>query len=51
VGHIAQLRAFRAEVFDGAPVVTSARQALGTAELIDQVYRTAGLPPRGGRPA
>jgi hypothetical protein len=33
----------------GAPVLTSARHAAGTAELVDQVYRAAGLPLR--RPA
>jgi predicted dehydrogenase len=49
--YTAQLRAFRAAVLDGAPVPTSAREAVATASLIDEVYRAAGLPLRTGRPA
>jgi len=41
-----QLRAFAAAITDGAPVVTSAAEAVTTMRLIDDVYRAAGLPPR-----
>jgi predicted dehydrogenase len=48
--YTAQLRAFRAAVLEGAPVLTSARAAVGTAALLDAVYQAAGLPLREGQP-
>jgi len=44
-----QLRAFLASVRDGAPVLTTPRDAVRTMRVIDDVYRAAGLAPR--RPA
>jgi predicted dehydrogenase len=41
-----QLRAFAAAITDGAPVATSAAEAVTTMRLIDDAYRAAGLPPR-----
>ena len=51
-----QLRAFRAAVLDGGPVLTGAADAVPTMALIDDAYRAAGLQPRrptpvAGRPA
>ncbi len=43
----AQLRAFVAAVRDGAPFPTTARDAVVTMRLIDDIYRAAGLPLRG----
>jgi predicted dehydrogenase len=43
----AQLRAFVAAVRDGAPFPTTPRDAVVTMRLIDDIYRAAGLPPRG----
>jgi predicted dehydrogenase len=43
-----QLRAFAAAVADGAPFPTTAASATSTMRLIDDAYRAAGLPPRGG---
>ena len=43
-----QLRAFTAAVLDGAPVETNAAHALATMRVIDDAYRAAGLPLRGG---
>jgi predicted dehydrogenase len=43
----AQLRAFVAAVRDGQPFPTTARDAVTTMRLIDDIYRLAGLPPRG----
>ena len=45
--YTAQLRAFHAAVTSGAPVLTGAADAAVTAGLLDDVYRAAGLPPRG----
>jgi predicted dehydrogenase len=45
--YVAQLRAFLAAVRDGAPFPTTARDAVVTMRLIDDVYRAAGLPLRG----
>jgi len=42
-----QLRAFVAAVQDGAPVETTADNAVATMRVIDDVYRAASLPPRG----
>jgi predicted dehydrogenase len=42
-----QLRAFLAAVRDGAEFPTTARDAVETMRLIDDVYRAAGLPLRG----
>ncbi|WP_236667297.1 MULTISPECIES: hypothetical protein [unclassified Nonomuraea] len=42
-----QLRAFHAAVTRGAPVLTGAQDAVVTMGLIDDIYRVAGLPPRG----
>ncbi|MFJ9629745.1 Gfo/Idh/MocA family protein [Streptomyces sp. NPDC101175] len=42
-----QLSAFAAAVLDGDPVLTSARDAVETMGVIDGIYRTGGLPPRG----
>ncbi len=44
-----QLRAFLAAVRDGAPVLTTPRDAVATMRLIDDVYRAAGLQPRPAR--
>ncbi|KDN24090.1 Gfo/Idh/MocA family protein [Amycolatopsis rifamycinica] len=41
-----QLDAFAAAVLDGAPVKTSAADAVETMTVIDEIYRAAGLPPR-----
>jgi predicted dehydrogenase len=43
----AQLRAFVAAVRDGSPFRTTARDAVVTMRLIDDIYRAAGLPLRG----
>ena len=43
----AQLRAFLGAVADDRPFPTTARDAVVTMRLIDDVYRAAGLPPRG----
>ncbi|HEU5033917.1 MAG TPA: Gfo/Idh/MocA family oxidoreductase [Mycobacteriales bacterium] len=43
----AQLRAFAAAVREGAPFPTTARDAVTTMRLIDDIYRLAGLPQRG----
>jgi predicted dehydrogenase len=45
--YLCQLRAFRASVRDGAPVVTSAEDAVRNMRAIDAIYRAAGLPVRG----
>ena len=42
-----QLRAFAAAVLRGEPVITSAQDAVANMRVIDNVYRAAGLPPRG----
>ncbi|MFJ6079863.1 Gfo/Idh/MocA family protein [Streptomyces sp. NPDC092369] len=42
-----QLAAFAAAVLDGGPVLTSARDAVVTMGIVDDIYRAAGLPPRG----
>jgi predicted dehydrogenase len=44
--YVYQLRAFAAAIAGGAPVPTSAAQALTTMRLIDDAYRAAGLLPR-----
>ncbi|WP_103335607.1 Gfo/Idh/MocA family protein [Amycolatopsis sp. CA-126428] len=41
-----QLEAFAAAVLEGAPVKTSAADAVETMTVIDEIYRAAGLPPR-----
>ncbi|MGW3999406.1 Gfo/Idh/MocA family protein [Amycolatopsis sp. NPDC004772] len=41
-----QLDAFAAAVLEGAPVKTSAADAVETMTVIDEIYRAAGLPPR-----
>jgi predicted dehydrogenase len=41
-----QLEALAAHLRDGAPIVTDADDAVATMELIDEVYRAAGLSPR-----
>jgi predicted dehydrogenase len=41
-----QLDAFVAAIRHGAPVLTSADDAIATMRLIDQCYLSAGLPPR-----
>jgi predicted dehydrogenase len=43
----AQLRAFVAAIRDGGPVLTPPEDAVVTMRLIDDIYRTAGLPIRG----
>ena len=45
--YLCQLRAFLASVRDGAPVVTSAEDAVRNMRTIDAIYRAAGLPVRG----
>jgi predicted dehydrogenase len=42
-----QLRAFVAAALRGGPVLTSAEDAVANMRQIDDVYRAAGLPPRG----
>jgi predicted dehydrogenase len=42
-----QLRAFAAAVLRGEPFPTTPEHAIVTMSLIDDVYRAAGLPPRG----
>ena len=43
-----QLRAFTEAVLNGGPVLTPAEDAVVTMGLIDDVYRAAGMRPRGG---
>jgi predicted dehydrogenase len=45
--YLGQLRAFAAAVRDGEPFITTPEHAVVTMSLIDDVYRAAGLPPRG----
>ena len=45
--YVAQLKAFVAAVCEGAPVLTSPRDAVVTMRLVDDIYRAAGLPLRG----
>jgi predicted dehydrogenase len=45
-----QLKAFHAAVTTGAPVLTSAADAVPTMQLIDDAYRAAGLEPREPAP-
>jgi predicted dehydrogenase len=45
--YVAQLRRFVAGVRDGEPVITTARDAVTTMRLVDDIYRAAGLPLRG----
>jgi predicted dehydrogenase len=47
--YVAQLRAFVAAVRAGEPFPTTARDAVVTMRLIDDIYRAAGLPLRGTR--
>jgi predicted dehydrogenase len=42
-----QLRAFAAAVLRGQPVITTPEDAVANMRQIDEVYRAAGLPPRG----
>jgi predicted dehydrogenase len=42
-----QLQAFSDAVLRGAPTLTPADDAVTTMRLIDDIYRAAGLPPRG----
>ncbi|MHA6759524.1 Gfo/Idh/MocA family protein [Streptacidiphilus sp. PAMC 29251] len=42
-----QLRAFAAAVLDGGPVLTPPEDAVVTMGLIDDIYRAAGMRPRG----
>ncbi|MEP7022819.1 MAG: Gfo/Idh/MocA family oxidoreductase [Actinomycetota bacterium] len=46
-----QLLAFAAAVVDGEPFPNTPQHATVTMQLIDDIYRAAGLPPRGGDPA
>ena len=45
-----QLEALAAHLRDGAPLVTDADDAVANMELIDEVYRAAGLAPARARP-
>ena len=45
--YLYQLRAFAAAVRSGAPFPSTPEHAVATMRLIDDVYRAAGLPPRG----
>ncbi|WP_042374771.1 Gfo/Idh/MocA family protein [Streptacidiphilus neutrinimicus] len=45
--YAAQLAAFAAAALDGAQVLTSARDAVVTMGVLDDIYRAAGLPLRG----
>ncbi|WP_243639793.1 Gfo/Idh/MocA family protein [Streptacidiphilus pinicola] len=47
--YTAQLGAFAAAVLDGAEVLTSARDAVVTMGVLDDIYRVGGLPLRGLR--
>jgi len=47
--YAAQLAAFVASIRDGAPVLTTAAEAVRTLTVIDAIYEKAGLPPRGSR--
>ncbi|WP_042434412.1 Gfo/Idh/MocA family protein [Streptacidiphilus anmyonensis] len=49
--YAAQLAAFAAAALDGAEVLTSARDAVVTMGVLDDIYRAAGLPLRGAAPA
>ncbi|MCF3131404.1 Gfo/Idh/MocA family protein [Streptomyces olivochromogenes] len=42
-----QLSAFAAAILDGAPVLTSARDAVATMTVLDEIYRACDLPLRG----
>ncbi|MFJ9822341.1 Gfo/Idh/MocA family protein [Streptomyces sp. NPDC101151] len=42
-----QLSAFTSAVLDGGPVITSARDAVATMGVLDDIYRFCGLPLRG----
>lgn len=42
-----QLAAFATAVLDGGPVITSARDAVATMNVLDGIYRACGLPLRG----
>ena len=42
-----QLRAFAAAVLHGDPVLSTPEDAVANMSVIDEVYRAAGLPPRG----
>jgi predicted dehydrogenase len=46
-----QLRAFLAAVRDGGPVITDPEDAVLTMRVIDDIYRSAGLPLRGYPPS
>lgn len=46
--YTAQLRAFASAVNDGGPVLTPPADAVVTMRLIDDIYRAAGMPIRGG---
>jgi len=48
--YVAQLHAFVAAVRDGTAFPTTARDAVETMRIIDDVYRAAGLPLRGAAP-
>jgi predicted dehydrogenase len=48
--YVAQLRAFVAAVRDGHPVLTPPEDAIVTMRLIDDIYRAAGMRPRGASP-
>jgi predicted dehydrogenase len=45
--YVRQLRAFAGGVLRGEPILTPAADAVVTMQLIDDVYRAAGLPIRG----
>lgn len=47
--YLYQLEAVRAHLREGAPFPLDVDDAVATAELIDDVYRAAGLPPRPSR--
>jgi predicted dehydrogenase len=46
-----QMRAFRDAVASGAPFPTTPRDAVATMEVVDAVYRAAGMSPREPTPA
>jgi len=45
--YVAQLKAFVAAVREGTPFPTTPRDAVTTMQLLDDIYRAAGLPVRG----
>ena len=45
--YVYQLEAFRDAVVDGKPFITTTAEAVKTMQVVDAVYRAAGMSPRG----